>query len=151
MRGKEFRDRGLARSLCLVVPSSEQSNGAGRRNGETQRDESMAVAEKRKLVANLCRLIGDGLREPGTPTTRNLPQPVPGLSPRLRQTLVALLSGDAEKQIAARLRISRHTVHVYVKALYKRFEVTSRGELLARFVNRTSIEAAHVHLDTSPD
>ncbi len=58
------------------------------------------------------------------------------LSRRERQTLELLLSGDAEKQIASHLSISRHTVHVYVKSLYKRFGVSSRGELLARWVRR---------------
>jgi DNA-binding CsgD family transcriptional regulator len=46
------------------------------------------------------------------------------------------LTGNAEKEIASRLAISKHTVHVYVKSLYKLFGVTSRGELLARWVQR---------------
>jgi DNA-binding CsgD family transcriptional regulator len=58
------------------------------------------------------------------------------LGPRLRQTLGRLLAGDSEKQIALRLDISRHTVHVYVKNLYRRFEVNSRGELMAKFTVR---------------
>lgn len=58
------------------------------------------------------------------------------LSPRERQTLELLLTGHAEKQIANQLSISRHTVHVYVKSLYKRFDVNSRGELLARWVHQ---------------
>jgi DNA-binding CsgD family transcriptional regulator len=56
------------------------------------------------------------------------------LSKRQRETLELLLAGNAEKQIAARLNISRHTVHVYVKSLYKRFDVNSRPELLAKWV-----------------
>ena len=59
------------------------------------------------------------------------------LSPRLRQTLERLLAGDSEKQIARHLGLSPHTVHVYVKALYRGFGVSSRGELLARFVAST--------------
>jgi DNA-binding CsgD family transcriptional regulator len=56
------------------------------------------------------------------------------MSPRMRQILQRLLSGDSEKQIAARLSISPHTVHTYVKRLHKTLGVASRGELLARFV-----------------
>ena len=52
----------------------------------------------------------------------------------MRQTLERLLAGDSEKEIAVRLRLSPHTVHVYVKSLYRRFGVCSRGELFARFV-----------------
>lgn len=60
------------------------------------------------------------------------PEMVEALPRRLRQTLEYLLRGDSEKQIASRLGISRHTVHDYVKSLYKRMEVSSRGELLAK-------------------
>jgi DNA-binding CsgD family transcriptional regulator len=56
------------------------------------------------------------------------------LSPRLRQTLDFLLSGDTERQVAARMSISIHTVHDYVKALYVHFGVSSRGELTARWI-----------------
>jgi FixJ family two-component response regulator len=55
----------------------------------------------------------------------------PELSSRLRQTLEHLLRGDSEKQAAMHLGLSRHTVHDYVKALYKQFGASSRGELLA--------------------
>jgi DNA-binding CsgD family transcriptional regulator len=61
---------------------------------------------------------------------------LPRLSPRERQTLDGLLDGLAEKQIAASLGLSRHTVHEYVKALYRRFDVTSRAELVARLGRR---------------
>src|SRR5258705_13889439 len=54
-----------------------------------------------------------------------------GLSERKQQTLERLLHGLAEKQIAKELSISVHTVHVYVKQLYKTFRVNSRGELLS--------------------
>lgn len=54
------------------------------------------------------------------------------LPPRLSQTLTELLAGHSEKEIAAKLELSRHTIHNYVKALHQRFEVSSRGELLAK-------------------
>jgi len=53
---------------------------------------------------------------------------------RLRPVLRRLLAGDAEKQAAQKLGLSPHTVHEYTKALYRRFGVNSRGELLAKFV-----------------
>jgi DNA-binding NarL/FixJ family response regulator len=58
------------------------------------------------------------------------------LPPRLRQTLECLLEGDGEKQAAARLGLSRHTVHEYVTALYRRLGVSSRAELLALCLRR---------------
>ncbi len=58
------------------------------------------------------------------------------LSPRQRQTLDHLLTGDSEKQIAAKLQLSPNTVHHYVKALHRHFDVSSRSELLAKWVKR---------------
>jgi DNA-binding CsgD family transcriptional regulator len=63
---------------------------------------------------------------------RRAGDPKNALPPRMKQTLDELLSGASEKQIAAKLGISPHTVHNYVKALHQRFEVSSRGELLAK-------------------
>lgn len=58
------------------------------------------------------------------------------LSPRARQTLRRLLDGRGEKQIAAEMRLSVNTVHHYVKAIYRHFDVSSRAELLARWMER---------------
>jgi DNA-binding CsgD family transcriptional regulator len=56
------------------------------------------------------------------------------LSPRADQVLCCLLEGDSVKQVARRLCLSPHTVTDHVKTIYKRFNVTTRAELLARFV-----------------
>ena len=61
--------------------------------------------------------------------------PMPDLPPRLQPVLTHLLQGEGEKQIAVKLGLSRHTVHEYVKVIYRRLGVGSRGELLARFVS----------------
>ena len=58
------------------------------------------------------------------------------LAPRARDVLDALLTGAADKEIAVRLHISPHTVRQYVKAIYRQFEVSSRGELAARWFGR---------------
>lgn len=55
------------------------------------------------------------------------------LNRRLRQTLDGLLRGMSEKQLASELALSQHTLHGYVKTLYRRLGVSSRGELHARF------------------
>jgi len=58
------------------------------------------------------------------------------LSPRARQTLEHLLAGLSEKEIATRLLLSPNTVHHYVKSIHKHFGVSSRSELLARWVGK---------------
>jgi DNA-binding CsgD family transcriptional regulator len=59
-----------------------------------------------------------------------------GLSRRLRETLSLLLEGMSEKEAAQELDLSIKTVHEYVGMLYKHFQVSSRGELLAYFIRR---------------
>ena len=88
-----------------------------------------SVQHKRVMIAEFCRMIGHSYSAPK-------PDPIAGLTPRHVQTLQRLLAGDSEKQIARHLGVSHHTVHVYVKALYRHFDVSSRGELLARFVRQ---------------
>ncbi|MGN6367970.1 MAG: response regulator transcription factor [Phycisphaerae bacterium] len=56
------------------------------------------------------------------------------LAPRLRQTLEYLLAGHTERQVALKMSLSVHTVHDYVKALYLHFGVSSRGELISRWM-----------------
>jgi DNA-binding CsgD family transcriptional regulator len=62
------------------------------------------------------------------------------LSPRVRQVLQYILQGFAEKQIAHHLGISGHTVHVYVKNLYRQVGVSSRSELILHFLH-TQVES----------
>jgi DNA-binding CsgD family transcriptional regulator len=81
------------------------------------------------LQGEIAPLFGRALATSVAPT-------LPLLAPRLRQTLDALLEGDSEKQTALRLGLSVHTVHEYVTSLYRRFNVSSRAELLAHFVRR---------------
>jgi DNA-binding CsgD family transcriptional regulator len=57
------------------------------------------------------------------------------LSPRLRQILLLLLAGHSRKQIARGLDLSEHTVDDYMKAMHRHFRVSSRGELMARFIS----------------
>jgi DNA-binding CsgD family transcriptional regulator len=59
------------------------------------------------------------------------------LSRRERQVLLAMLHGLAEKQIAVLLSLTTHTVHSYVKAVYRRFGVSSRSELMALWIDQT--------------
>jgi DNA-binding CsgD family transcriptional regulator len=63
---------------------------------------------------------------------KNARDPSIDLPPRLAQTLHELASGLSEKQIALKLELSPHTIHNYIKALHQRFNVNSRGELLAK-------------------
>ena len=58
------------------------------------------------------------------------------LTPRLLETLELAMTGASEKQIADLLGISPHTAHQYVQALFRRFGVTSRAQLMAQVLRR---------------
>ena len=92
------------------------------------------VMRRRQLVADLCRLVGECV---GAGRARRSTVPSNGALPRRQdQTLQHLLQGDSEKQVAQKLSLSKHTVHVYVKALYRHYGVSSRAELLARHLHQ---------------
>src|SRR5581483_5997943 len=86
------------------------------------------AAAREQVAAALRRLVWNAPRReiPGNGHHLRFDPPSDALPPRMRQTLQRLLAGDSEKQIAQHLGRSRHTVHVYVKAIYKRFGVCSR-------------------------
>jgi DNA-binding CsgD family transcriptional regulator len=73
------------------------------------------------------------------------------LAPRPRQVLHCLLEGDSDKQIAARLQLSPHTVNQYTKQIYRHFHVSGRTELLSRWIRRGwSSRAAWDAADDAP-
>jgi pSer/pThr/pTyr-binding forkhead associated (FHA) protein len=51
-----------------------------------------------------------------------------------RRVFDLILSGLAEKEVAHRLEISANTVHCHVRKIYDAFGVSSRAELMARFI-----------------
>ena len=83
----------------------------------------------REVVAALTPLMGGPLARFREPSPADLP-------PRIRQVLTCFLEGDGDKQVAARLGISIHTVNQYAKQIFKHFGVQSRTELLARWIRR---------------
>lgn len=72
------------------------------------------------------------LREPGAPATAGSTRQL--LSAAQCRVFDLLVEGLAEKQIARKLDLSRHTVHNHVRDIYRTLSVHSRAELLARFV-----------------
>ncbi|MCA9211703.1 MAG: helix-turn-helix transcriptional regulator [Planctomycetales bacterium] len=69
--------------------------------------------------------------------------------PQCRRVLLHLLRGLSEKQIAAELDVSRHTVHEHVKKIYIRYGVSSRGELHAIFTPQSVLKSVERSLESS--
>jgi DNA-binding NarL/FixJ family response regulator len=61
------------------------------------------------------------------------------LTARQHAVLKGLLSGSNEQAIATKLRLSVHTVHHHVKAIYRNLCVHSRRELLSKFIEADAI------------
>jgi DNA-binding CsgD family transcriptional regulator len=83
----------------------------------------------RELHEKITALIGGPLAGFHEPSPADLP-------PRVRQTLQCFLEGDSDKQAARRLSLGRHTINQYAKAIFAHFGVSSRTELLARWIRR---------------
>ena len=58
------------------------------------------------------------------------------LPPRLAAVLARFMRGETEKMAAQHLGITHHTVHSYAKQIYRRLGVSSRSELLARYIRK---------------
>ena len=56
------------------------------------------------------------------------------LTPRQRQIVLFLLSGESLRDVAGKLQLSEHTIRAHVKSIYRQAGVSSRGALLARFM-----------------
>jgi DNA-binding CsgD family transcriptional regulator len=83
----------------------------------------------RQLFKELTPLIGGPLASCLEPSPSQL-------SPRCRQVLACVLEGDSDRQVAKRLELSTHTVNQYLKAIFRHFHVSSRTELMARWIRR---------------
>jgi hypothetical protein len=65
------------------------------------------------------------------------------LPPALQSTFSYILAGNSEKEIARLTHRSPNTVHDHVKRIYQHFGVSSRGQLLARFVSPELLQGGH--------
>lgn len=120
-------------SMCMI--SSTRASCIAIHRGTNERDFSDRERRLLRLFhGELGRLIGG-------PLASGLANE-PALSPRLRQTLSCLVEGDSEKQVAARLGLSRTTVHQYVTMLYRRYGVQSRAELIVKVLRRRKVRGA---------
>lgn len=58
------------------------------------------------------------------------------LTPAQRRVYSCFLEGRLEKEVAAALGISIHTVHWHAKAIYRLFAVSTRAELIAQWATQ---------------
>ena len=66
-----------------------------------------------------------------------------GLTPRETDIVLRLCRGQAIKEIADGLIISAHTVRDHIKAIYRKANVNSRGELVAKLFSNHVLDRFH--------
>lgn len=108
---------GFKSMLVLVRPAGEPDFAPRAR---------AIVAELHSQIAPLIEAPLAGYQEPSPDD----------LAPRARQVLRCLLEGEGDKQVAARLGLSRHTVNFYVRQIFVHFGVSTRSELMSRWIRR---------------
>ena len=73
-----------------------------------------------------------------------------GLSPRERDVVRSIARGSSTPEIAAELFLSAHTVRDYIKSVFEKIGVSSRGELVAKLFAEHYSDPMHetaVHID----
>jgi DNA-binding NarL/FixJ family response regulator len=80
--------------------------------------------EVASVVLNMFAKLGAG--RSGTPEY--------GLSARERETLQGMVDGLTAKEIAARMKVSYHTIDTYVRSIYTKLHVQSRGGAVAKAI-----------------
>jgi two-component system, NarL family, nitrate/nitrite response regulator NarL len=71
-------------------------------------------------------------------------QPHPLLSPRELEILTAISDGASNKAIARQLAISQHTVKFHIESLFRKLNVRTRAEAVAKGIERRSDERVEV-------
>jgi DNA-binding CsgD family transcriptional regulator/GAF domain-containing protein len=89
-----------------------------------------------ELYAHLERFGGPDAELVAVLELRGAPERVPahrlaGLTPRERDVALLVVDGLTDKEIAAHLSLSRHTVGQYTGQIYRKLAVRSRAELIA--------------------
>jgi len=127
--GKDFHDQGFSEFLMSMYPLGAGGHSTLALYGRVGREPFSTRAGQ--LVEIVMRNIGWIHRAGGEISAGRT---AISLTPREREVLLFLLRGDSQKMIASKLGISHHTVGDYLKQLHRHFNVSSRGELLGRFI-----------------
>ena len=125
-----FQATGLSDFISSVYPiNDDYFSGIG----FYRRRPNPPFGDRERTIVHVVFQQVDWLHRDGSETSAG--SSVLRLTGRERQVLLYLLGGHKRKQIAEKLKLSEHTVGDYMKSIYRQLQVTSRGELLARFIS----------------
>jgi DNA-binding CsgD family transcriptional regulator len=98
-----------------------------------RRNELPAFSERERLLTHTLFQQVDWLHRDGVEVESR--EAVLELSPRERQIVNLLLSGESRDSIAAQLGLSRYTINAYLRDIFRHFAVSTRAELMAWFIS----------------
>jgi len=127
--GQAFRSSGFDHLLISVYPIGDGMFSAV---GFYRRTGTPPFSDRDRSIVHIMLQQVDWLHRAGSNVSAS--ENVIELSPRERQVTMLLMGGDSRKQVAAKLRLSEHTVADYLKEIYRKLGVNSRAELLAKFI-----------------
>ena len=120
---------GLRHCLLSIYPLDERSfSGLG-----LHRSDDRPFQDRERVIVHTVFSQVDWLHRQGTdiPARDNVLR----LTPRQRQILIFLLSGESTSKIADKLELSEHTINYHIRHLFERLKVDSRASLLAQFMS----------------
>jgi DNA-binding CsgD family transcriptional regulator len=127
---RRYRQGWLDDAIFSILPVQPQQlvTGIGIHRREGRPAFTPREAQMVHIVAGEVRWLHEAII-PG-----NKGQGVPELTARQRQVLLLLMEGHAVKRVAHLLDLSYHTVDGYVKQVYRHYDVSSRAELMRKFL-----------------
>lgn len=127
--GQAWRTAGFNHFIISAYPLADDIVSA---IGLFRRHHKPAYTERERTIVHVMFQQIDWLHRQGSDVPA--PKTVIDLSPRERQVMLLLIGGDSRKQVAGKLNLSPHTVADYLKEIYRKLGVSSRAELLAKFI-----------------
>ncbi len=85
------------------------------------------------MTAKIARLVVQAFRKPAPPV--RTPSEAE-LTSREQAVLDLLVAGFLYKQIAEKLELSEHTVHFHIRNIYKKLQVRSRAQAVAKILKK---------------
>jgi len=122
---QRLRERSPNTNVLLISGAGRVSPGAAKAAGAAGFiPKDWGAAD----IARAVRMVGLGMTvfQPQTDGAS------PGLSPREREVLDLLARGSTNREIAAALHLSPHTIHEHTSSLYRKLDVRNRAEAVQR-------------------
>jgi DNA-binding NarL/FixJ family response regulator len=122
---QRLRERSPSTHVLLISGAGRVSPGAAKAAGAAGFiPKDWGAAD----IARAVRMVGLGMTvfQPQTDGAS------PALSPREREVLDLLARGSTNREIAAALHLSPHTIHEHTSSLYRKLDVRNRAEAVQR-------------------